>query len=46
MAEAQYLIEAWRFDDNQRHSLGHLTPHEFVEQCQALQTAEEILCSR
>ena len=37
LAEAQYLIEAWRLDYNQRRphgSLGHLTPDEFVAQCQ------------
>ena len=48
MAEAQDLIEAWRFDDNQRRpqrSLGHLTPNEFVGQRQALQTVEEVVCS-
>ena len=49
MAEAQHIIEAWRFDYNQRRphsSIGHLTPNEFVGQRQALQTAEEVLCSR
>jgi putative transposase len=48
MAEAQHIIEAWRLDYNQRrpHSLlGHLTPNESVEQRQALQTADDILCS-
>jgi hypothetical protein len=48
MADAQDLIEAWRFDDNQRRphsSLGHLTPNEFVGQRQALQTVEEAVCS-
>ena len=48
MAEAQDLIEAWRFDDNQRRpqrSLGHLTPTEFAGQRQALLTIEEAVCS-
>jgi len=46
--KAQTIIEAWRRDDNQRRphsSLGHLTPNEFVGQRQALQTAEEAVCS-
>jgi putative transposase len=49
IAEAQQILEAWRLDDNQRRphsSLGHLTPNEFVGQCQALQTVEEVGCSR
>ena len=48
MAEAQDLIEAWRFDDNQRRpqrSLGHLTPNEFAGQRQALLTVEKAVCS-
>ena len=48
MAEAQDIIEAWRLDYNQRRphsSLGHLTPNEFIAQCQALQTVEEVGCS-
>ena len=48
MAEAQDLIEAWRFDDNQRRphsSLGHLTPNEFVTQRQVQQTTEAVVCS-
>ena len=48
MAEAQHIIEAWRLDYNQHlphSSLGHLTPNEFVEQRQALQTVEEVGCS-
>ena len=48
MAEAQQIIEAWRLDYNQHRphsSLSHLTPNEFVEQRQALQTVEEIGCS-
>lgn len=48
LTEAQTIIEAWRRDDNQRRphsSLGHLTPNEFVGQRQALQTAEEAVCS-
>ena len=49
MADAQHIIEAWRFDDNQRRphsSLGHLAPKEFVRQCQGIQSAEEAVCSR
>jgi putative transposase len=49
MAEAQDLIEAWRFDDDQRRphlSLGHLTQNEFVVQRQAEPTAEEVHCAR
>ena len=48
MAEAQDIIEAWRFDDTQRRphsSLGHLTPNEFAGQRQALQTVEEAVCT-
>ena len=44
LAEAQAMIEAWRVDYNTRRphsSLGHLTPSEFVRQCQEEQTAEE-----
>jgi transposase InsO family protein len=39
----QAKIEAWRIDYNQRRphgSLGHLTPTEFVAQCQVMTTAE------
>ena len=46
--EAQTLIETWRLDYNQRRpnrSLGPLTPNEFLEQRQALQTVEEAGCS-
>jgi putative transposase len=49
LAEAQTTIEAWRLDYNQHRphrSLGHLTPNEFVGQRQALQTVEEVGCSR
>ncbi len=49
MVEAQDIIEAWRFDDNQRRphsSLGHLTPNEFIRQRQAEQIAEEVVGSR
>ena len=48
IADAQTKIEAWRVDYNQRRShssLGHLTPDEFVAQRQAIQTAEEVVCS-
>ena len=48
LAEAQAIIEAWRCDHNQRRphsSLGHLTPNEFVAQCQGQQIVEEALCS-
>jgi putative transposase len=48
LAEAQVIIEAWRVGCNQRRphsSLGHLTPSEFVAQCQGESTAEEVLCS-
>lgn len=48
LAEAQVIIEAWRCDYNQRRphsSLGHLTPDEFLEQCQGQQIVEEALCS-
>ncbi len=48
MAEAQDIIEAWRFDYNQRRphsSLGHLTPKEFVGQRQVIQAAEEAVCT-
>lgn len=49
MAEAHDIIEAWRFDYNQRRphrSLGHLTPNEFAGPRQALQTVEEAVCTR
>ena len=48
LAEAQTIIEAWRAYHNHRRShgsLGHLTSNEFVAQCQAQQTAEEVRCS-
>lgn len=48
LARAQAIIEAWRFDYNQRRphsSLGHLTPNEFAGQRQVLQTVEEAVCS-
>ncbi len=48
LGDAQAIIEAWRVDYNHRRphsSLGHLTPNEFVEQRQALQTVEEVGCS-
>ena len=37
LIEAQTIIETWR--------LGHLTPNEFLEQRQALQTVKEVGCS-
>jgi putative transposase len=49
IAEAQQIIEAWRLDYNQcrpHSSLGHLTPNEFVGQCQVSRAAEEVVCSR
>lgn len=48
LAEAQAIIEAWRYDYNQRRphsSLGHLTPNEFVAQRQVEQTIEDVVCS-
>ena len=48
MAEAQDIIEAWRFDYHQcrpHKSLGHLTPNEFIRQRQAEQIAEEVVGS-
>ena len=48
LAEAQGIIEGWRVDYNQRRphsSLGHLTPNEFVGQCQVIQTVREAGCS-
>ena len=48
LAEAQAIIEAWRVDYNHHRphsSLGHLTPNEFVAQCQGQPIAEEDLCS-
>ena len=48
LGEAQAIIEAWRMDYNHHRpqiSLGHLTPNEFVAQCQAKQIAEEVVCS-
>jgi transposase InsO family protein len=49
LTDAQHIIEAWRLDDNQRRlhsSLGHLTPNEFLGQCQVSRTAEDVFCSR
>jgi putative transposase len=49
MAEAQYIIEAWRLDYKQRRphsSLRHLTPSEFAEQRQAIEMDEEAVCSK
>jgi len=43
IADAQTTIEAWRRDYNEHRphgSLGHLTPTEFVAQCQVMSTAE------
>lgn len=48
LAGAQHILETWRLDYNQcrpRSSLGHLTPNEFVGQCQAEQIDEEVVCS-
>jgi putative transposase len=48
LRKAHAIIEAWRMDDNHRRphsSLGHLTPTEFIGQCQAISTVEEVLCS-
>ena len=48
LIEAQTIIETWRLDYDQRHPhswLWHLTPNEFLEQRQALQTVEEVGCS-
>ena len=48
LAHAQAVIEVWRCDYNQQRphsSLGHLTPDEFVGQCQDQQIGEEALCS-
>jgi putative transposase len=48
IADAQAKIEAWRIDDNARRphsSLGHLTPNEFLAQCQKIRTVEEIAVS-
>ncbi len=45
---ARAIIEAWHVDYNHcrpQSSLGHLNPNEFVIQCQATQTAEEVVCS-
>ncbi|MCA9500990.1 MAG: transposase [Nitrospira sp.] len=45
---ARAIIETWRLDYNQRRphsSLGHLTPNEFLKQCQVNQTVEAALCS-
>ena len=47
--DARANIEAWRVDYNHRRphsSLGHLTPNEFVAQCQVEQIAEETVGSR
>jgi len=48
LAAAQLIIEAWRTDYNQHRphsSLRHLTPSEFVEQCQVIMDAEKAVCS-
>ena len=48
LAEAQAILEVWRCDYNQQRphsSLGDLTPDEFVEQRQAQQIVEEVVCS-
>lgn len=48
LAEAQASIEAWRMDYNHHHphsSLGHLTPNEFLAQCQDKPIAEKALCA-
>ena len=47
LAEAQFVIEAWRRDYNERRphtSLGHLTPEEFAQQRQGSMRAEEAVC--
>ena len=47
--DAKAKIEAWRVDYNQQRphsSLGHLTPNEFVAQCQVVRTVEEVTFSR
>ena len=44
LAETQALIEAWWMDDNHHRShssLWHLTPNEFLDQCQGQQIVEE-----
>lgn len=48
LAEAQAILDAWRVDYNHHRphgSLGHLTPSEFVSQCQEERTVEKALCS-
>lgn len=48
LAEAQAIIEVWRVDYNQHRphsSLGHLTPNEFVAQCQGQPIVEAVVCS-
>ncbi len=48
LAEAEAIIEAWRYDYNQRRphsSLGHLTPNEFVSQPQGQPIVEDVVCS-
>ena len=48
LAEAQAIIEAWRLDYNHHRphsSLGNLTPGEFLERRQIVQTVEPALCS-
>ena len=45
IADAQFKIEAWRVDYNQRRphsSLGHLTPNEFVAQRQEIRIADHV----
>jgi len=48
LADAQAIIEAWRLDYNHHRphsSLGHLTPSEFLIQCQVTRTVEEAVYS-
>ena len=48
LAEPQAILEALRVDYNQRRphsSLGHLTPNEFVAQCQGQPIVEVVVCS-
>ena len=48
LAEAQFVIEAWRrnYDERRPHtSFWHLTPEEFLHQRQVSMRAEEVACS-
>ena len=48
LAEAQYIIEAWRLDYHAHRphsSLGHLTPNECIAQRQGKLTVEEVVWS-